>query len=152
MEYIIGIIVVLLLVLLFANVRIVPQATEYVIEFLGKYKTTWGAGLHVKIPLIEKIAKKITLKELSYVKRAKISQAVYSPYRYFYLCTCSSYRAAAVRSIVVCGNHAPFPNLARYYNDYLLSLCALFRNFAFYAAQNIETDIVGRYIHKRKFA
>lgn len=47
----------------FANVRIVPQATEYVIEILGKYKTTWGAGLHVKIPIIEKIAKKITLKE-----------------------------------------------------------------------------------------
>ena len=63
MEIIIGIIVVLLLVLLFANVRIVPQATEYVIEFLGKYKTTWSAGLHVKIPLVEKIAKKITLKE-----------------------------------------------------------------------------------------
>ena len=57
------IIAVLILLLFFANVRIVPQATEYVIEFLGKYKTTWGAGLHVKIPLIEKIAKKITLKE-----------------------------------------------------------------------------------------
>ena len=40
-----------------------PQATEYVIEFLGKYKTTWGAGLHVKVPFIETIAKKITLKE-----------------------------------------------------------------------------------------
>ena len=61
--FIIITVLVLLLILIFANVRIVPQATEYVIEFLGKYKTTWGAGLHVKIPLIEKIAKKITLKE-----------------------------------------------------------------------------------------
>lgn len=54
---------IIMVILFFANVRIVPQATEYVIELLGKYKATWGAGLHVKIPLIEKIAKKITLKE-----------------------------------------------------------------------------------------
>ena len=54
---------IIIVILFFANVRIVPQATEYVIEILGKYKTTWGAGLHVKIPIIEKIAKKITLKE-----------------------------------------------------------------------------------------
>lgn len=54
---------IIIVILFFANVRIVPQATEYVIEILGRYKTTWGAGLHVKIPIIEKIAKKITLKE-----------------------------------------------------------------------------------------
>ncbi len=60
---IILIVVGLLLALVVANVRIVPQAHEYVIEFLGKYKKTWGAGLHVKIPLLERIAKKITLKE-----------------------------------------------------------------------------------------
>ena len=60
---IILIIVALLLALVVANVRIVPQAHEYVIEFLGKYEKTWGAGLHVKIPIIERISKKITLKE-----------------------------------------------------------------------------------------
>ena len=49
--------------IIFANVRIVPQATEFVIEILGKYRTTWGAGIHVKIPLIERVAKRITLKE-----------------------------------------------------------------------------------------
>ncbi len=49
--------------LLATNIRIVPQAHEYVIEFLGKYKKTWGAGLHIKIPFFERIAKKITLKE-----------------------------------------------------------------------------------------
>jgi 1-acyl-sn-glycerol-3-phosphate acyltransferase len=55
---------VLLLVVL-ANIKIVPQAHQYVIEFLGKYEKTWDAGLHIKIPFFEKIAKKITLKELS---------------------------------------------------------------------------------------
>ncbi len=54
---------VVIFIIIVPNVRVVPQAHEYVIEFLGKYKTTWGAGLHVKIPLLEKISKKITLKE-----------------------------------------------------------------------------------------
>lgn len=57
------IIFIVLFLIFVLNVRVVPQATEYVIEFLGKYKTTWSAGLHVKIPLLEKISKKITLKE-----------------------------------------------------------------------------------------
>ncbi len=57
------IILALVLALIFANVRIVPQATEYVIEFLGQYRKTWSAGLHIKIPLLERIAKRITLKE-----------------------------------------------------------------------------------------
>ena len=46
-----------------ANVRIVPQTHQYVIEFLGKYKTVWDAGLHFKIPFLERIARRITLKE-----------------------------------------------------------------------------------------
>lgn len=56
-------IILLVLIILFCNIRIVPQATEYVIERLGKYQKTWGAGIHVKIPIIDKIAQKITLKE-----------------------------------------------------------------------------------------
>ena len=63
MEYLIAGIAVIVLILLFANIRIVPQGTQFIIEFLGKYKATWDAGLHVKIPLLERIAKKITLKE-----------------------------------------------------------------------------------------
>ena len=63
MEYIIAGIAVIVLILLFANIRIVPQGTQFIIEFLGKYKATWDAGLHIKIPLLERIAKKITLKE-----------------------------------------------------------------------------------------
>ncbi len=54
---------VVILVILILNVRIVPQATEYVIERLGKYQHTWGAGIHIKIPLIDRISKRITLKE-----------------------------------------------------------------------------------------
>ena len=54
---------IILLIALFTSFRIVPQAHQYVIEFLGKYKTTWSAGLHIKVPFLEKIAKKITLKE-----------------------------------------------------------------------------------------
>ena len=54
---------ILLIILFFSCLRIVPQAHQYVIEFLGKYKTTWSAGLHFKVPFLERIAKKITLKE-----------------------------------------------------------------------------------------
>lgn len=53
----------LVLIIIVANTKIVPQAHEYVIEFLGKYKTTWTAGFHVKVPLLERVAKKVTLKE-----------------------------------------------------------------------------------------
>ena len=63
MEYVIAGIIALVVILIFANVRVVPQATEFVIEFLGKYRATWEDGIHVKIPFVEKIAKRITLKE-----------------------------------------------------------------------------------------
>lgn len=55
--------ILLVLVVIILNIRIVPQAHEFVVELLGKYRTTWSAGIHVKIPLIEKIAKRVTLKE-----------------------------------------------------------------------------------------
>ncbi len=54
---------IFVLIVVIANIRIVPQATEYVVELLGKYRATWGAGIHFKIPIIEKVSKKITLKE-----------------------------------------------------------------------------------------
>lgn len=56
-------IVVLIVLLCAACFKVVPQATEYVIEFLGKYKTTWGAGLHFLLPFVEVVSKKVTLKE-----------------------------------------------------------------------------------------
>ena len=57
------IITVAVLAIIIMNLKIVPQAHEYVIEFLGKYKTTWSAGIHIKIPLVERISKRVTLKE-----------------------------------------------------------------------------------------
>ena len=50
-------------ILFFSSFRVVPQAHEFVTEFLGKYKSTWSAGLHIKIPFFEKVVKKVTLKE-----------------------------------------------------------------------------------------
>ena len=47
MEYVFIALAVIVIALIFTNIRIVPQATEFVIEFLGKYRTTWGAGIHV---------------------------------------------------------------------------------------------------------
>ncbi len=63
MEVFFIIIGILVAALIIGNVRIVPQASQYVIELLGKYRCTWSAGLHIKIPFIERIAKKVTLKE-----------------------------------------------------------------------------------------
>ena len=57
------IIFVALIAILLSCIRIVPHATEEVVELLGKYKTTWKAGIHFKIPIIERIVKRITLKE-----------------------------------------------------------------------------------------
>ena len=56
-------IIIALVVLIVLCLRVVPQATEYVIERLGKYQTTWGAGLHLLIPIIDRVANKVTLKE-----------------------------------------------------------------------------------------
>ena len=57
------IIAVIVLILLIACIKIVPQATEFVVEFLGKYQKTWSAGIHWKWPVIQVVAKKVTLKE-----------------------------------------------------------------------------------------
>ena len=63
MEFIIPIIILLLIVFIITNIRIVQQARAVVIERLGAYKTTWGVGLHFKIPFIERVAKTVSLKE-----------------------------------------------------------------------------------------
>ena len=60
---IIGIIVFIVLLVVISNIKIVPQAHAYVIERLGAYYATWDTGLHVKIPFIDKISKKVSLKE-----------------------------------------------------------------------------------------
>lgn len=59
----IAIIIAVLVVLILLCLRIVPQATEHVIERLGKYNKTWEAGLHFLVPVIDRVAKRVTLKE-----------------------------------------------------------------------------------------
>ena len=63
MEIIIGFLVAFLLVVIIKNVRIVPQANAYVVERLGAFHSVWGTGLHIKVPFIDRIANKVSLKE-----------------------------------------------------------------------------------------
>ncbi len=60
---VLAIVVLILLIILISNIKIVPQAHAYVIERLGAFHATWETGLHVKIPFIEKVSKKVSLKE-----------------------------------------------------------------------------------------
>ncbi|HIY39003.1 MAG TPA: SPFH/Band 7/PHB domain protein [Candidatus Agathobaculum merdigallinarum] len=57
------VLVILLIAFLASNIVIVPQAKAYIVERLGTYKCTWNTGLHFKVPLFERIARKVTLKE-----------------------------------------------------------------------------------------
>lgn len=62
--FIIGLLFVLiLLIIAAANIKIVPQATVYVIERLGTYYATWETGLHFKVPFFDRISKKVSIKE-----------------------------------------------------------------------------------------
>ena len=55
--------VIVLIIIVISNVKVVPQAYAYVMERFGAYNTTWGTGLHIKIPFIDKISKRVSLKE-----------------------------------------------------------------------------------------
>ncbi len=63
MGYVVLVLFVILLLLLASCVKIVPQANAYVVERLGAYQGTWSVGLHFKLPILDKVAKKINLKE-----------------------------------------------------------------------------------------
>ena len=65
MPFVIALVVLILvaLIVIVCNIKIVPQATVFVVERLGAYYATWGTGLHVKVPFIERIAKRVSLKE-----------------------------------------------------------------------------------------
>lgn len=54
---------IILIVIVMSSIRIVPQAHAYVVERLGTYTGTWSVGMHFKTPVIDKVAKKVTLKE-----------------------------------------------------------------------------------------
>lgn len=58
-----GVVIVIVLLIVIPNIKIVPQANAYVIEKFGAYHATWTTGLHGKIPFIDRIARKVSLKE-----------------------------------------------------------------------------------------
>ena len=60
---IIIILILIIFAILIVNIKIVPQAHAYIVERLGAYNATWGVGLHIKIPFIDRIASKVNLKE-----------------------------------------------------------------------------------------
>ena len=57
------ILALIVIVILAANVKVVPQAYAMVIERLGGYRATWGVGVHFKMPILDRVAKKVLLKE-----------------------------------------------------------------------------------------
>ncbi len=64
MEFVvIGIIVVILLMIIISNIAVVQQSRAYVIERLGAFQAVWGVGLHFKLPFIDRVARRVSLKE-----------------------------------------------------------------------------------------
>lgn len=67
MEYLgyigLGVLILLILAVIVSNIQVVQQSRAYVVERLGAYSATWGVGLHLKIPFIERVVKKVSLKE-----------------------------------------------------------------------------------------
>ena len=63
MPYVLAAIGVIILILLVTNIQVVQQSRAFVVERLGAYQTTWGVGLHIKLPFIDRVAKRVSLKE-----------------------------------------------------------------------------------------
>ena len=63
MGVVVLVLLILIVLILASCIKIVPQAYAYVVERLGAYQGTWSVGLHIKMPLIDRVAKKINLKE-----------------------------------------------------------------------------------------
>ena len=58
-----AVLIVLLLILIVSNIHVVQQSKAYVVERLGAFHAVWGVGLHLKLPFIERVVKKVSLKE-----------------------------------------------------------------------------------------
>lgn len=63
LEYALGVVALIVVITIVRSIRVVQQARACVVERLGAYKTTWGVGIHVKVPFIEKVARTVSLKE-----------------------------------------------------------------------------------------
>ena len=61
--FVVVVLVIFVLAVIIANIKIVPQAHAFVVERLGAFHSAWGTGLHIKIPFIDRIARKVSLKE-----------------------------------------------------------------------------------------
>jgi len=61
--YVLIAVIIVVMILIITNIRIVPQSNAFVIERLGGYHGTWNVGLHVKMPFLDRIAKRVSLKE-----------------------------------------------------------------------------------------
>ena len=58
-----AILVILVLLLIVSNIHVVQQSKAYVVERLGAFHAVWGVGLHLKLPFVERVVKKVSLKE-----------------------------------------------------------------------------------------
>ena len=63
MGFVIGVLIAIVLIILVSCIKVVPQAQAYIVERLGAYQDTWSVGLHLKMPIIDKVAKRVLLKE-----------------------------------------------------------------------------------------
>ena len=63
MEFVIIGIIILLFIIVISNIIVVPQSKAYVVERLGAFQAVWGVGLHMKIPFIDRVARRVSLKE-----------------------------------------------------------------------------------------
>ncbi len=61
--FVVVIVVLIVLMLLISCIKIVPQARAMVVERLGAYQATWSTGLHFKLPIIDRVARRVDLKE-----------------------------------------------------------------------------------------
>ncbi|HCR40941.1 MAG TPA: peptidase, partial [Lachnospiraceae bacterium] len=62
-EIVLIVFAVIILLILASCVKVVPQAYAYVVERLGGYQATWDVGIHIQVPVVDRIAKKVMLKE-----------------------------------------------------------------------------------------
>ena len=63
MPVVLLIIVILALAIIISNISVVQQSRAYVVERLGAFHSVWGVGMHFKVPFIDRVARKVSLKE-----------------------------------------------------------------------------------------
>ena len=63
MPFVLLAIVILLFIIIITNISVVQQSRAYVVERLGAFHSVWGVGMHFKVPFIDRVARKVSLKE-----------------------------------------------------------------------------------------